>query len=364
MMDLTHYRTLGQSGLRVSPLALGTMTFGEDWGWGSTPATAAQILAAYLEAGGNIIDTANVYTKGHAEKIIGDYIRQSAIRRDQLVISTKFFCNLYPGDPNGGGTGRKAIIASLENSLRRLQTDYIDIYWMHAFDPHTPIAETMSALHHLVTAGKVRYIAVSDTPAWKVAQAQLLALQHGWTPFIGLQLEYSLLERTAEGELIPMAQELGLGVMPWSPLKEGVLSGKYTRENSGQPQSGRNHLRIKPAFPEATYQLIDQLIAISHTKGCSPAAVALAWVISRPGVTSTLAGARTPEQLQQNLAALAITLTPEEIQSLEALSTPVLSFPIPFLRNGVGDLAQAGTTLNGVPATVPAILPTSEQGPY
>ena len=173
-----------------------------------------------------------MYTKGHSEKIIGDAHRRGSRQRDRIVIATKFFGNLYRGDPNGGGAGRKGIVAACEQSLRRLQTDYIDLYWMHAWDKFTPIDETMRALDDLVRAGKVRYIGFSDTPAWKVAQAQLLAQLHGWTPLVALQIEYSLIERTVEGELIPMAQELGLGVTPWSPLRGGVLSGKYTRENA------------------------------------------------------------------------------------------------------------------------------------
>jgi aryl-alcohol dehydrogenase-like predicted oxidoreductase len=357
-MDLTNYRTLGISGLRVSPLTLGTMTFGEDWGWGTDPATAETMISTYLEQGGNIIDTANVYTKGHSEKIIGDYLKRADNRRDAVVLSTKFFCNLYPGNPNSGGTSRKAIIESLEDSLRRLQTDYVDIYWMHAFDPHTPIEETMSALNDLVTSGKIRYIAVSDTPAWKVAQAQMIAQFRGWSAFIGLQIEYSLLERTVEGELIPMAQELGLGVMPWSPLKEGILSGKYTRANRGQKQSGRDQ-RISLELPEETYKIIDRLTELAKEKESSPASIALAWVISRPGVTSTLIGARTLDQLVQNLGALSVSLTQEEIASLDVLSEPTFSFPVSFLRNGVLNLAQAGATVNGVSSEVPNILPKS-----
>ncbi|HEY9599072.1 MAG TPA: aldo/keto reductase [Cyanophyceae cyanobacterium] len=362
-MNLRDYRTLGKSGLRVSPLTLGTMTFGEDWGWGTDPATAETMISTYLEQGGNIIDTANVYTKGHSEKIIGDYLRKADIRRDAVVLSTKFFCNLYPGNPNAGGTSRKAIIESLEDSLRRLQTDYVDIYWMHAFDPHTPIEETMSALNDLVTSGKVRYIAVSDTPAWKIAQAQTIAQFRGWSAFIGLQIEYSLLERTVEGELIPMAQELGLGVMPWSPLKEGILSGKYTRANRGQKQSGRDQ-RISLELPEETYKIIDRLTELAKEKESSPASIALAWVINRPGVTSTLVGARTIDQLVQNLRALSVSLTHEEIASLDVLSEPTFSFPISFLRNGVLNLAQAGTTVNGVSSEVPNILPKSLEETY
>src|SRR5579862_9006222 len=207
-MALNDYLTIGKSGLRVSPFCLGAMTFGDDWGWGSSVAESEAIIARFMERGGNFIDTANVYTKGHSEKIIGDFIGNDRSRRDRVVLATKFFGSLYPGDPNSGGAGRKTIVASCEQSLRRLQTDYIDLYWMHCWDRHTPIAETMRALDDLVAAGKVRYIGFSDTPAWKVTQAQVTAKMRGWTPLIALQLEYSLLERTIEGELIPAAEEL------------------------------------------------------------------------------------------------------------------------------------------------------------
>ncbi len=235
-MSLTNYRTLGRSGLRVSAFCLGAMTFGEDWGWGASVADSEALLARFLERGGNFIDTANGYTKGHSEAIIGDYFARAG-RRDRAVIATKFSTNMYVGDPNGGGASRKTIVESCEQSLRRLKTDYIDLYWMHFWDPNTPIDETMRALDDLVRAGKVRYIGVSDTPAWKVAQANLLSQFHGWSPFIGLQVEYSLVERTIEGELVPMALELGLGITPWSPLRGGVLSGKYTRANAARGQT-------------------------------------------------------------------------------------------------------------------------------
>jgi len=238
-MALNDYVTIGKSGLRVSPFCLGAMTFGDDWGWGSSVAESEAIIARFMERGGNFIDTANVYTKGHSEKIIGDFIGNDRSRRDRVVLATKFFGSLYPGDPNGGGAGRKTIVASCEQSLRRLQTDYIDLYWMHCWDRFTPIEETMRALDDLVAAGKVRYIGFSDTPAWKVAQAQTIAAFRGWAPLVALQIEYSLLERTVEGELIPMALELGLGVTPWSPLKSGVLSGKYTRENVATVKADR-----------------------------------------------------------------------------------------------------------------------------
>src|SRR5277367_3875963 len=202
-MALDHYVTLGRSGLRVSPLCLGAMTFGEDLGWGSSVEESQQILDRYIDLGGNFIDTANFYTKSHSEKIIGDHLGRHADRRDRLVIATKFSGNLYPGDPNGGGTGRKSVIAACEQSLRRLQTDYIDLYWMHVWDRTCPIDETIRAFDDLVRSGKIRYVGFSDTPAWKCAEAQMLATLRGWTPLIALQIEYSLMERTVEGEFVP-----------------------------------------------------------------------------------------------------------------------------------------------------------------
>lgn len=356
MKKLTDYVTLGKSGLRVSPLALGAMTFGNDWGWGSSEEESFGIMDAYIEKGGNFIDTANIYTKGHSEKIIGDYFKSRNIRRDSQVISTKFFVNLYPGDPNGGGTGRKSIMGAVENSLRRLQTDYIDLYWMHAFDPHTPIEETLSTLSDLVTSGKIRYFAISDTPAWKIAQANTISKFRGWPGFIGLQLEYSLLERTVEGDLIPMAQDLGIGVVPWSPLKGGILSGKYTRANRGQEKTGRS-AGAEGFLGDKEYDIIDTLEDIAKSKNVSPASVALAWVISRPGVSSTLVGARTLKQLDQNLASLELELSSAEIQRLDDLSKPVLNFPAAFLTGGAYNLGQSGATINGHQSVVAPLIP-------
>jgi aryl-alcohol dehydrogenase-like predicted oxidoreductase len=345
-MALDHYVTLGRSGLRVSPLCLGAMTFGEDLGWGSSVEESQQIMDRYIAAGGNFIDTANFYTKSHSEKIIGDHIGRHAAKRDRLVIATKFSGNLYPGDPNGGGSSRKSIVAACESSLRRLQTDYIDLYWLHNWDIHTPIDETMSALEDLVRAGKVRYLGVSDTPAWKVAQADVLAQFRGWSAFIGLQIEYSLLERSVEQELVPMAQELGLGITPWSPLKSGVLSGKYTRANAGQAIADRAAF-MAHMLTEPTYTLIDELTAIAKAHDSTVARVALAWVRSRPGVTSTIIGARRLSQLDDNLRSLDVTLTAAQLAKLDALTKPTFGFPqsmqphFPAIHNG-------GTMVNGV----------------
>jgi aryl-alcohol dehydrogenase-like predicted oxidoreductase len=344
-MPLNHYVTLGASGLRVSPLCLGTMTFGEDWGWGSSVADSEQILDHYLAQGGNFVDTANAYTKGHSEKIIGDHLGRHASKRDRVVLATKFLSNLYRGDPNGGGAHRKAIISQCEQSLRRLQTSYIDLYWMHAWDRTTPIEETLRALDDLVKDGKVRYIGFSDTPAWKTAQAQTIAQFRGWSPLVALQIEYSLLERSVEGALIPMARELGLGVTPWSPLKSGVLSGKYKRADHGKHQAGRGEWATN-ALNEGAYDLLEELERIAAELDSKPARVALAWVQARPGVTSTIIGARTLQQLNDNLAALELNLTPDQVKRLDALTTPKLEFPSDFIANGAA-FFHGGTVING-----------------
>src|SRR5260221_2152254 len=325
-MPLDHYITLGRAGLRVSPFCLGAMTFGEDLGWGCSVDESQQIIDRYIEFGGNFIDTANFSTKRHSEKIIGAHVGRHRARRARLVIATKFSGNLYPGDPNGGGSGRKSIIGACENSLRRLQTDYIDLYWLHNWDVHTPIEETMAALEDLVRAGKVRYLGVSDTPAWKVVEANLTARFRGWSSFVGLQIEYSLLERTVEQELVPMARELGLGITPWSPLKSGALSGKYTRKNAGQVKGDRGFF-LEPFLNEKTYAVVDELEAIARAHESTVARVALAWLQAQAGVTSTIIGARRIEQLEDNLKAFDVKLTAEELGRLGALTKPTFGFP-------------------------------------
>ncbi|MET7290399.1 aldo/keto reductase [Streptomyces sp. NPDC005573] len=345
MTSLDSYITLGRSGLRVSPLTLGTMTFGEDHGWGATPEKSTEMLATYLDRGGNSIDTANLYTNGHSEKIIGDFFAKSNVRRDQAVIGTKFYCSMFDGDPNAGGAGRKAIMQQVEASLRRLRTDYVDILWLHNWDPGTPVEETLRGLDDLVTSGKARYIGFSDLPAWKVAEAQTIARFRGWSPIVTLQLEYSLLERTVEGELIPMAQDMGIGVMPWSPLKNGLLSGKYRRGNAGSVDSARRAHGGEPG--EADYAVIDALLKVADEADASPAAVALAWVRSRPGVSSTIIGARRIGQLTDNLSSLDVTLTGEQTATLDHASTPTLGFPMP-LRELSASLGFPGTTVDGV----------------
>jgi aryl-alcohol dehydrogenase-like predicted oxidoreductase len=345
-MPLDHYVTLGRSGLRVSPLCLGAMTFGEDLGWGTSVEESQRIIDRFIDLGGNFIDTANFYTKSHSEKIIGDHVGRHAARRDRLVIATKFSGNLYPGDPNGGGSGRKSIIAACDQSLRRLQTDYIDLYWLHNWDVHTPIEETMAALEDLVRAGKVRYLGVSDTPAWKIVEANVTARFRGWSAFIGLQIEYSLLERTVEQELVPMAVEMGLGITPWSPLKSGALSGKYTRANAPEAKADRG-VFLQPYLNERTFVMVDALTDIARSHETTVARVALAWVNAQPGVSSTIIGARKLTQLEDNVKAVDVKLHAAELQKLDALSKPTFGFPqsmqpvFPSIHNG-------GTTVNGV----------------
>jgi aryl-alcohol dehydrogenase-like predicted oxidoreductase len=267
-MKLNEYVTLGRSGLRVSPLCLGTMTFGTEWGWGSEEDAARAVFSRYLERGGNFVDTADMYTNGKSEELVGQFIKD-AKARDQVVLATKFTFNAQPGNPNAGGNGRKNMYRAVEGSLRRLQTDYIDLYWMHAWDLITPVEEVVASLDTLVKAGKVRYIGFSDVPAWYAARAQTLAEQLGRERIAALQLEYSLVERNIEREHIPAALELGMAILPWSPLAGGFLSGKYKRE--GQPGSPEGRLEIQKAAgttiferdTERNWKILDVLLDVS-----------------------------------------------------------------------------------------------------
>src|SRR5271169_6566712 len=249
-----NYRLFGNSGLRVSEISLGTMTFGEDWGWGSSKDEARKIYDAYRAEGGNFIDTANLYTNGTSENFIGDFMRD---HRQSVVLATKY-TNCAPGDDaNASGNHRKSMVQALEASLLRLKTDYIDLYWLHIWDQMTPVEEVMRAFDDLVRQGKVLYIGVSDAPAWWIAQANTLAELRGWTQFIGLQIEYSLIERTVERELIPMAKAFNLGLVAWSPLAGGLLSGKY---HSGGAAEGRYTTEMAKGFMR-TGERPDRIVA-------------------------------------------------------------------------------------------------------
>jgi len=345
-MSLDHYRTLGSSGLRVSQLALGAMNF-DDGSWGSAPEASHRILDRYLEAGGNFIDTANQYNGGASEATLGNYFAKQPGKRDRVVLATKFGGTLHPNDPNGGGAGRKAIYGQLDESLRRLKTDYIDLYWMHQWDPHTPVEETLSTLDDLVRVGKIRAIGVSNVPAWWVGQAVGISRMRGWEQVAALQVEYSLLARSAEGEQFGAARGLGLGITPWSPLASGVLSGKYSRAVREVEGSGRTGY-AGPQLTESTFVLLDALGEIADAHATTIAACALAWVRQREVVTSTLVGARTIEQLDSNLASIDVSLSDAEIQRLDELTDPVLEYPMNVVRGYATGFQQGNTTINGI----------------
>jgi aryl-alcohol dehydrogenase-like predicted oxidoreductase len=354
-MPLDHYVTLGRSGLRVSPFALGAMTFGEDpGGAGCSVEESEKILATYLDRGGNFVDTANFYTNTHSERILGDFFAARPGRRDHVVLASKFFFNLFPGDPNGGGAGRGSITKQLEASLRRLRTDYLDLYWLHNWDRNTPIEETMRTLDDLVRAGKIRYIGFSNTPAWVTAQAQTLALLKDWTPVIALQVEYSLLARTVEGEVAPLARDQGMTLVPWSPLKNGFLSGKY-RRGTEVTDSARAAYVGGPTDDE--YTVIDAVAAVADELGTTSAAVSLAWLRAREGSVVPIIGARRLDHLESNLAGLDVHLSPDHLRRLDEVSAPELNYPAQLHGQLRAMLQFAGTTVDGEESTVyPALL--------
>jgi aryl-alcohol dehydrogenase-like predicted oxidoreductase len=325
------YRLLGKSGLRVSELCLGTMTFGEDWGWGASREESRKVYDAFLEAGGNFIDTANVYTNGTSERLLGEFMHG---HREGIVLATKY-TNAAPGtDPNAAGNQRKSMVQALEASLKRLKTDYIDLYWLHIWDQITPIDEVMRAFDDLVRQGKILYAGVSDMPAWVVAKANTLAALRGWTPFVGLQIEYSLIERTPEGELLPMAADLGLGVTAWSPLAGGMLTGKQLEaggaKDSRQSDPGFKQFMASDARKQA---IAREVVALARQCGHSPAQVALAWLRQRATPVLPIIGARKLAQVKDNLACVDIRLEPALVQRLDTVSRIEMGFPHHFFAN-------------------------------
>ena len=318
-------------------------------GAGCSVEESEKILATYLDLGGNFIDTANFYTNGHSEKILGDFFAAHPGRRQHVVMTSKFFTNLFPGDPNGGGAGRSSIIAQLDETLRRLRTDYLDLYWLHNWDRHTPMEETLRTLDDLVRAGKIRYIGFSNTPGWVTALAQTTALLKGWTPLIALQVEYSLLARTVEGELAPLALDQGMALVPWSPLKNGFLSGKY-RRNTQVTDSARTAFVGGPSKDEFT--VIDIVAAIADELGTTSAAVSLAWLRAREGTVVPILGARRVEHLDHNLAGLEVALTLDHLRTLDEVSAPTLNYPAPMPGALRAMLQVAGTTVDGETSTV------------
>lgn len=329
-LTLDTYRLLGRSGLRVSPLALGTMTFGADWGWGADRDEARKIFDDYVSRGGNFIDTASVYTNGSSERLLGEFTRDS---RESLVLATKYTMLRRPGDPNSGGNNRKSMFASVEASLRNLNTDYIDLLYLHAWDYTTPVEEVLRGMDDLVRQGKVLYVAISDTPAWQVARMQTIADLRGWSPLVALQVEYSLIERTVEHDLFPMARELGLGVIPWSPLGSGVLTGKYTAADldttaGGSPEGTRKNVALaNGALSERGLAIAEVVKEVAAELDRTPAQTALAWTLQNPAVTAPIIGARTPAQLADNLGALDVEFDAAQLDRLEAASAVEPPFP-------------------------------------
>ncbi|HEX3877826.1 MAG TPA: aldo/keto reductase [Bryobacteraceae bacterium] len=325
-----NYRLLGHSGLRVSEMSLGTMTFGEEWGWGAAKDEARKIYDAYREAGGNFIDTANLYTQGASERMVGEFIQG---HRGEMVVATKY-TNAAPGkDANAGGNQRKSMMQAVEASLKRLNTDYIDLYWLHIWDKITPVEEVMRAFDDLVRQGKVLYVGVSDAPAWWVAQANTIATLRGWSPFVGLQIEYSLVERTVERELVPMSKALDLGLVAWSPLAGGVLTGKYADGKSGEGARYSSEM-MQGFLPERERQnrVVAALKKVAAEVGRSLAQVALAWLRYRDVPVVPIIGARKLSQFEDNLASLTVTLTADQVKALEEASRIELGFPHDFYK--------------------------------
>jgi len=350
-MKLSEYVTLGRSGLKVSPLCLGTMTFGEDWGWGSSEETAREIFNAYVDGGGNFLDTADGYVNGKSEELIGKFIKEGKLR-DRLIVATKFTFNAQEGDPNAGGNGRKNIYRALEGSLKRLNTDYIDLYWMHTWDTVTPVEEVLLTFNDLIKEGKIRYFGLSDVPAWYLAKMQTLAEAHSLHRISALQLEYSLIERNIEREHIPAAVEFGMGICAWSPLAGGLLTGKYKRDFDGEGkgrlsvEKDRGHPGFVKLFAERNWKIVDTVIDVAKTIGKTPAQLALNWVINRPGVTSTIIGATKLAQLRDNISAADIELPAHALAKLEEVSgIDQTVHPYIFFTEGMQSRVHGGTTV-------------------
>jgi len=319
------YRLLGHSGLRVSEACLGTMTFGEDWGWGSSKDESRNVYDAYRATGGNFIDTANVYTNGSSETFLGEFMQG---HRESMVLATKFANAMQGTDANAAGNHRKSMMQAVEASLKRLKTDYIDVYWMHIWDRLTPVEEVMRGLDDLVRQGKVLYVGISDAPAWWIAQANTLAQLRGWSAFVGLQIEYNLIERSVERELIPMAQALNIGVTAWSPLSGGVLTGKYQSQgSSGNARFDSEMMRQFKPEQERTDRIVAAVNSVSAETDRSMAQVALAWLSTRPVPIIPIIGARKLSQLEDNLASFDLTLSPQQVKTLDEASVIELGFP-------------------------------------
>lgn len=337
------YKLLGKSGLRVSELCLGTMTFGEEWGFGSSKDESRKVYDAFLEAGGNFVDTANKYTDGTSERYVGEFI---ADHREKIVLATKYTLSMNPADPNASGNHRKNLIQSVEASLKRLNTDYIDLLWVHAWDPMTPLEEVMRALDDLVRAGKVFYVGISDAPAWIVSQANTIADLRGWSAFVGLQIRYSLLDRTPERDLLPMADTFDIGVTAWSPLGGGVLSGKYNQESSEPRRYEPDGPYGKSILIRKNLSIAEKVQKIASDTGQTPSQLALRWLLQQNhrGVIIPIIGARTLTQLQDNLGCLDFEIEEQHLAQLESVTEIEPGFPHDFLSTEMVRSTMYGDT--------------------
>ncbi len=327
------YKLFGRSGLRVSELCLGTMTFGTDWGWGADKETSKQIFDAYTKEGGNFIDTANRYTEGTSEEYVGEFIHED---RDHFVLATKFTLYDRTNDLNYCGNHRKNMVRSVEESLKRLKTDYIDLLWLHMWDFTTPVDEVMRGLDDLIKAGKVHYIGISDTPAWIVSQANTMAELRGWTQFVGLQIEYSLLQRTPERDLIPMAKAFDMTVTPWAPLAGGALTGKYLKNEEGrvaEDSARRNERAVK---------ITKEVVEVAEEVEATPAQVAIRWTIQQNFKSIPIVGARKLPQILDSLGALSFQLPGDLMKDLNEVSTIEPGFPHDFLLSDTVKMVAYG----------------------
>ena len=343
------YVLLGRSGLRVSRLCLGTMTFGTEWGWGNAEDTSRQIFNQYLDSGHNFIDTADGYTNGTSETLIGKFMKERG-GRERIVLATKFGFAREQGDPNTGGNGRKNIYNALHTSLSRLQTDYIDVYWLHNWDSLTPAEEVVSTLDDLVRSGKVRYVGFSNAPGWYLGQAQMIAEFRGYAPIVALQLEYSLVKREIEREHVPAALEFGMGITPWSPLASGLLSGRYQGgagiSGEGRLQAVKEHPAFSSLFTERNWRIAGELTKVAKEIGRSPAQVALNWVTNRQAVSSTIIGATKIAQLRDNLGALDFAIPQELTTRLDEISALETPYPYYFFTGQqFREMVSGGTNI-------------------
>ena len=355
-MSLMQFRTLGRSGLVVSPLALGTMTFGQNL-WGVDEAGARAIFDAYREAGGNFVDTADIYSGGASEEMVGRFVKATG-SRDEIVLSTKFGFNgsaspiaatQGTGNPNGGGAGAKNIHRALDASLRRLGSDYVDLYWMHVWDGLTPVEEIVQTLGDLVRSGKIRYFAFSDMPAWMAMKAATIAAERRIPTPVAMQVEYSLVTRDVEAEHVPAARDAGMAVVPWSPLAGGFLSGKYDRASTTKNMgrlSGANPFGDSK-FSERNWSVLDVLRAVAAEVDRPPAQVALAWLMAQPGVTSTVIGTSSPSQLASNIAASDLALTDEQRERLSTASRPAAGFTAGLAAPAIRRMIYGGHDVSG-----------------